>query len=63
MTGQLDRGIKIRTLCLPDVFIDHDKPEAMYARSGLDAAGIVRAATGAVGIKTASDKDTARLRG
>ncbi len=63
MTGQLDRGIKIRTLCLPDVFIDHDKPEAMYARSGLDAAGIVRAATTAIGIETASDMDAARVRG
>src|SRR5262245_51819678 len=29
--GQLDRGLKIRTLTLPDIFQDHDKPEAMYA--------------------------------
>jgi hypothetical protein len=26
---------------LPDVFIDHDSPQAMYARAGLDADGIV----------------------
>jgi 1-deoxy-D-xylulose-5-phosphate synthase len=28
-------------LILPDIFMDHDKPEKMYARSGLDAKGIV----------------------
>ncbi|MGH1558181.1 hypothetical protein ACRAWD_10995 [Caulobacter segnis] len=27
-----DRGLKIRTLCLPDVFQDQDKPDAMYAQ-------------------------------
>ena len=26
---------------LPDAFIDHDSPPAMYARAGLDAHGIV----------------------
>jgi len=26
---------------LPDVFLDHDSPNAMYARAGLDAKGIV----------------------
>ncbi len=29
--GALDRGLKVRTLTLPDVFQDQDKPEAMYA--------------------------------
>src|SRR6266571_5097054 len=38
--GVLDRGIKVRTMVLPDAFIDHDKPERMYAQAGLDAAGI-----------------------
>ncbi len=28
-------------MVLPDVFIDHDTPNAMYARAGLDAKGIV----------------------
>ena len=28
-------------MVLPDVFIDHDTPAAMYARAGLDAKGIV----------------------
>jgi len=39
--GQLDRGMKVRTMVLPDVFIDHDSPNAMYAKAGLDAKGIV----------------------
>ncbi len=45
----LDRGLKVRTLTLPDVFQDQDKPEVMYAQAGLDADGIVRAALGALG--------------
>jgi 1-deoxy-D-xylulose-5-phosphate synthase len=44
--GALDRGLKVRTLTLPDIFQDHDKPEAMYAVAGLDAEGIVRCALG-----------------
>ena len=37
----LDRGLKVRAMVLPDVFIDHDSPAAMYAKAGLDARGIV----------------------
>jgi 1-deoxy-D-xylulose-5-phosphate synthase len=29
-------------MVLPDIFIDHDSPAAMYAKAGLDADGIVR---------------------
>ena len=47
--GQLDRGVKIRTLTLPDIFQDHDKPEAMYAEAGLDADAIANAALLALG--------------
>jgi 1-deoxy-D-xylulose-5-phosphate synthase len=47
--GALDRGLKIRTLTLPDVFQDQDKPEAMYAEAGLDADGVIRAALAALG--------------
>ncbi|HLI67688.1 MAG TPA: 1-deoxy-D-xylulose-5-phosphate synthase [Caulobacteraceae bacterium] len=52
--GVLDRGLKVRTLTLPDVFQDHDKPELMYAQAGLDAEGIVRAALGALGVDNAA---------
>jgi len=51
--GVLDRGLKVRTLTLPDLFQDHDKPEAMYVQAGLDAEGIVRAALGALGVDNA----------
>jgi 1-deoxy-D-xylulose-5-phosphate synthase len=37
----LDRGLKVRTMVLPDLFIDQDTPAAMYAKAGLDARGIV----------------------
>ncbi|HZZ87868.1 MAG TPA: transketolase C-terminal domain-containing protein, partial [Caulobacteraceae bacterium] len=47
--GLLDRGLKVRTLTLPDIFQDHDKPDLMYAAAGLDADGIVRAALSALG--------------
>ncbi|MDE2355732.1 MAG: 1-deoxy-D-xylulose-5-phosphate synthase [Alphaproteobacteria bacterium] len=47
--GALDRGLKVRTLTLPDVFQDQDKPEAMYAQAGLDAEGIVRGCLAALG--------------
>ena len=47
--GALDRGLKIRPMVLPDVFIDHGAPEAMYKAAGLDAAGIVRTAFAALG--------------
>jgi 1-deoxy-D-xylulose-5-phosphate synthase len=40
--GALDNGlVKVRTMVLPDVFLDHDTPAAMYGRAGLDAKGIV----------------------
>jgi 1-deoxy-D-xylulose-5-phosphate synthase len=47
--GGLDRGLKVRTLTLPDVFQDQDKPEVMYAQAGLDAAGVAAAAFGVLG--------------
>ncbi len=52
--GALDRGLKVRTLTLPDRFQDQDKPEAMYASAGLDAEGILRAAMGALGVERAA---------
>jgi 1-deoxy-D-xylulose-5-phosphate synthase len=39
--GVFDRGLKFRSMVLPDSFIDHDSPNAMYAQAGLDARGIV----------------------
>jgi 1-deoxy-D-xylulose-5-phosphate synthase len=40
--GALDRGsLKVRSMVLPDIYQDHDKPERMYAKAGLDSPGIV----------------------
>ena len=40
--GALEQpGFKVRSMILPDQFLDHDTPPAMYAKAGLDAAGIV----------------------
>jgi len=39
--GLLDRGLKVRTLTLPDCFIEQDKPQVMYEKAGLNASGIV----------------------
>ena len=39
--GALDRGLRVRSMVLPDVFIDQASPAAMYAQAGLDAKGIV----------------------
>jgi 1-deoxy-D-xylulose-5-phosphate synthase len=55
--GLLDTGLKVRSMILPDLFIDHDKPERMYAEAGLDSAAIVAKVfevlrSDAAGIKT-----------
>ncbi len=39
--GLIDAGLKLRTMRLPDIFQDHDKPERQYAEAGLDADSIV----------------------
>ena len=39
--GVLDQGLKVRAMILPDVFVDQDKPDRMYARAGLDSGAIV----------------------
>jgi len=39
--GLVDAGLKIRTMRLPDTFIDHDKPERQYDEARLNAPHIV----------------------
>jgi len=55
--GVLDRGIKLRAMMLPDVFIDQDSPAAMYAKAGLDVRAIVAKVFEALG------KDVAVAKG
>ncbi|MEQ8365408.1 MAG: 1-deoxy-D-xylulose-5-phosphate synthase [Roseicyclus sp.] len=59
-TGQLDRGCAIRTLCLPDRFIDQASPADMYAQAGLSAQDIADAALQAMGVATAAFDGKAR---
>ena len=47
--GVLDNGLKVRTLTLPDVFQDQDKPDRLYSAAGLDAKSIVAKAIEALG--------------
>jgi len=58
--GLIDGGLKVRTLRLPDVFQDHDKPEAQYAAAGLDAEGIVDAVLKALRHNSVGVADRAR---
>jgi 1-deoxy-D-xylulose-5-phosphate synthase len=54
--GALDRtNFKVRSMILPDVFIDHDSPPAMYAKAGLDANGIVAKVFDVFGAKHAPE--------
>ena len=39
--GHLDHGCRVRSLTLPDVFIDHDSQDGQLASAGLDAAWIL----------------------
>ena len=48
-SGALDKGLKVRTLAMPDRFVEQNKPEAMVAAAGLDTAGIVSAVFAALG--------------
>jgi 1-deoxy-D-xylulose-5-phosphate synthase len=56
--GVLDRGLKVRSMVLPDVFIEHDKPELMYERAGLTAPGIVTTVLAALGREVAANDVT-----
>ncbi len=53
--GVLDRGIKFRAMVLPDIFIDQDSPNAMYAKAGLDTKGIVTKVFEALGKDVADE--------
>ncbi|MEM7046387.1 MAG: 1-deoxy-D-xylulose-5-phosphate synthase [Pseudomonadota bacterium] len=49
--GLLDQGqVRVRTMTLPDRFIDHDTPARQYAQAGLATADIVALARQALGM-------------
>ena len=39
--GVFDKGLKFRSMFLPDIFIDQDTPEKMYEKAGLNSNSIV----------------------
>jgi 1-deoxy-D-xylulose-5-phosphate synthase len=47
--GLLDLGLKVRPMVLPDIFIEHNKPELQYDEAGLNARQIVATALEALG--------------
>lgn len=49
--GLIDGGLKVRPMVMPDIWMEQAKPEAMYARAGLDPAGIVSTVFKALGQK------------
>jgi 1-deoxy-D-xylulose-5-phosphate synthase len=60
--GALERtGFKVRNMVLPDIFIDHDSPPAMYAKAGLDANGIVNKVFGVFGARHAPELQPAEI--
>jgi 1-deoxy-D-xylulose-5-phosphate synthase len=48
-SGRLDQGLTIRTLTMPDVFLDHAKPEDQVDAAGLNAPGILNSVLEALG--------------
>jgi len=42
-------ALKFRAMVLPDVYLDHDKPDRLYAQAGLDAKAIVAKVLGVLG--------------
>lgn len=48
--GLLDQKLKVRTMCLPDRFIDQASPDEMYQDAGLNADGIVQTVRKALGM-------------
>ncbi len=52
--GVFDRGLKFRSMVLPDTFIDQASPEAMYRVAGLDAARIEARVLETLGIAVVS---------
>ena len=50
--GRLDKGLKIRTLTMPDEFLEHMKPEDQLQIAGLMAPNIAATALQALGVAT-----------
>ena len=49
--GLLDRGLAVRTICLPDRIIEQANPDEMYANAAMSAGDIFEVAQGALGTR------------
>ena len=58
--GILDGGLKVRPMVLPDLFIDHDKPDRQYETAGLVASDIVATALAVLGRTPETSRSVAR---
>ncbi len=56
--GFMDRGLKIRSMTLPDIFQDHNAPFKQYDEAGLNARHIVEKALEALGLQTSGVEQT-----
>jgi 1-deoxy-D-xylulose-5-phosphate synthase len=54
-TGHFDKGLRFRSMVLPDIFQDQDKPDTQYAQAGLRKADIVTTALLALGEDAAAE--------
>ena len=60
--GLFDKGLKFRSMTLPDIFIDQDSPENQYALAGLKRADIVTTALTALGEEDAIESTVQPVR-
>ena len=58
--GLMEQGLKVRTMKLPDTFIDQGNPADMYKTAGLTAVDIVKTALHALGH---NDLNTTQING
>ncbi|WP_339715364.1 transketolase C-terminal domain-containing protein [uncultured Sneathiella sp.] len=61
LNGLLDDGLRVRPLCMKDIFIDQNKIDDMYEQAGLSKRHIVATALSALGVETASAQNRSAL--
>ena len=61
--GLLDRGLKVRPMVMPDLFIDHDSQAKQLAQAGLSAKDIVATALAALGVEATAARPTQLVTG
>ncbi len=61
-SGRLDKGLKVRTMTMPDVFVEHAKPEDQVEAAHLTAPHIVKVALNALGQESLGATNDAPVR-